>query len=42
MAGAYSTNVGLNALLGAAREIDTVSGYAAWRLLGILSVLGAL
>ena len=40
-AAAYRGNAGLNALIGPIRDIDTVSGYASWRLLGILSVLGA-
>jgi ABC-2 type transport system permease protein len=39
---AFGTNVGLNALLGPARAINTVAGYAAWRVLGILSILGAI
>src|ERR1700761_991052 len=39
---AYGGNLGLNALIGPARAIDTVAGYAAWRLLGVLSVLGAI
>jgi ABC-2 type transport system permease protein len=39
---AFGTNVGLNALIGPARAINTVAGYASWRVLGILSVLGAI
>jgi len=39
---AFGTNIGLNALIGPARAINTVAGYASWRLLGILSLLGAL
>jgi ABC-2 type transport system permease protein len=42
MAAAFGSNVGLNALLGRARDINTVTGYSAWRLLGILSILGAI
>ena len=38
---AYSNNIGLNALIGPAHNLNTVAGYASWRLLGILSVLGA-
>jgi ABC-2 type transport system permease protein len=38
---AYSSNVGINALIGPARNLNTVAGYASWRLLGILSILGA-
>jgi ABC-2 type transport system permease protein len=39
---AFGTNIGLNALLGPARAINTVAGFASWRVLGILSVLGAI
>ena len=39
---AYGGNLGLNALIGPARAIGTVAGYAAWRLLGVLSILGAI
>jgi ABC-2 type transport system permease protein len=42
LARAYGTNSGLNALLGHARAINTVAGFASWRVLGILSVLGAI
>ena len=42
LAQAYGTNIGLNALLGSERAINTVAGYAEWRLLGILSVLGSI
>jgi ABC-2 type transport system permease protein len=38
----FGSNIGLNALLGPADAINTVAGYAAWRVLGILSVLGAI
>src|ERR1700677_420574 len=38
----FGTNIGLNALIGPAHAINTVAGYAAWRVLGILSVLGAI
>ena len=39
---AYGANVGLNALIGPAHAINTVAGYASWRLLGLLSILGAI
>jgi ABC-2 type transport system permease protein len=39
---AFGANTGLNALLGPARAINTVAGFASWRVLGILSVLGAI
>jgi ABC-2 type transport system permease protein len=42
MARAYGTNIGLNALIGPARAINTVAGYSSWRLLGILSILGSI
>jgi ABC-2 type transport system permease protein len=42
MAKAYGTNIGLNALIGPAHAINTVAGYSSWRLLGILSLLGAI
>src|ERR1022692_3046451 len=42
MARAYGTNIGLNALIGPARAINTVAGYDSWRILGILSILGAI
>jgi ABC-2 type transport system permease protein len=35
------SNVGLQALLGPARRIDTVAGFTAWRALGVLSLVGA-
>ena len=40
LAHAYGTNAGLNALLGLPHAINTVAGYAEWRLLGILGILG--
>ena len=42
MARAYGTNIGLKALIGPARAINTVAGYDSWRILGILSILGAI
>jgi ABC-2 type transport system permease protein len=39
---AYGSNVGLDALLGQGRSINTVAGYAEWRLVGILSILGGI
>ena len=42
LATAFGTNVGVNALIGPARAINTVAGYASWRALGILSLLGAI
>ena len=42
LAKAFGSNIGLNALLGHAHAINTVAGFASWRVLGILSVLGAI
>jgi ABC-2 type transport system permease protein len=42
MATAFQDNVGLKALIGRSGALDTVAGYASWRLLGILSILGAI
>jgi ABC-2 type transport system permease protein len=42
LAHAYGTNAGLDALLGVPRAINTVAGYAEWRLLGILGIVGCL
>ncbi|HXX88780.1 MAG TPA: ABC transporter permease subunit [Acidimicrobiales bacterium] len=41
LAHAFGSNIGINALIGPARSIDTVAGYTSWRALGILSLLGA-
>ncbi|HEV2634951.1 MAG TPA: ABC transporter permease subunit [Actinocrinis sp.] len=42
MARAFGSNVGINALIGPARSINTVAGYTSWRELGILSLLGSI
>ena len=39
---AYDNNIGINALIGPARSLNTVAGYASWRLLGLLSLLGGI
>ena len=39
---AYGSNVALNALLGSERAVNTVAGFASWRFVGILSVLGSI
>jgi ABC-2 type transport system permease protein len=41
LARSLETNTGIRALLGPARHIDTVAGFAAWRGLGVLSLVGA-
>jgi ABC-2 type transport system permease protein len=42
MAHAFGTNVGLNALLGQAHAINTIAGWASWRFVGILGILGSI
>jgi ABC-2 type transport system permease protein len=39
---AFGTNIGLNALIGPAHAINTVAGFASWRLVGTLSLLGGI
>ncbi|HET9051869.1 MAG TPA: hypothetical protein VFO60_09200 [Candidatus Dormibacteraeota bacterium] len=41
LAVSLGTNSGLSALLGTARQIDTVAGFTAWRSLGVLTLVGA-
>lgn len=42
LAKAFGTNIGINALIGPARSINTIAGYASWRALGVLSLLGGI
>ena len=35
------SNVGFEALIGPARHLETVAGFAAWRCMGVLSLVGA-
>jgi ABC-2 type transport system permease protein len=42
LARAYGSNTAMNALLGSERAINTVAGFADWRFVGILSVLGSI
>jgi ABC-2 type transport system permease protein len=42
LARAYGSNVAMNALLGSERAVNTVAGFASWRFVGILSVLGSI
>jgi ABC-2 type transport system permease protein len=42
LARSLESNLGLSALLGPTRSVDTVGGFAAWRSLGVLSVVGAI
>lgn len=37
----FGANAGLNAMIGPARQIDTVAGFTAWRCVGVLSIVGA-
>jgi ABC-2 type transport system permease protein len=41
LAKAFGTNIGIDALIGPAHAINTVAGYASWRALGVLSLMGA-
>jgi ABC-2 type transport system permease protein len=41
LAASLGANVGVDAILGPARGIDTVAGFTTWRSLGVLSVVGA-
>ncbi|MBN9620623.1 MAG: hypothetical protein J0H43_12985 [Actinobacteria bacterium] len=40
LARSLTSNVGLTALFGPARSLDTVAGFAAWRSLGVLTIVG--
>jgi ABC-2 type transport system permease protein len=40
LATTFGSNVGLNALIGPAHELQTVAGFTAWRSLGVLSIVG--
>jgi ABC-2 type transport system permease protein len=42
LARSLEANTGISALLGPARHLDTVAGFAAWRSLGVLSLVGAI
>jgi ABC-2 type transport system permease protein len=42
LARAYGSNPAMNALLGSERAVNTVAGFADWRFVGILSVLGSI
>ena len=37
----FGANVGLNALVGPARRLDTVGGFTAWKYLAFVSLIGA-
>lgn len=39
---ADETNLGINALIGPIRNIEAVAGWATWRFVGVLAVLGSL
>jgi ABC-2 type transport system permease protein len=42
LARAFGSNIAMNALLGSERAVNTVAGWADWRFIGILSVLGSI
>jgi ABC-2 type transport system permease protein len=41
LAADFGSNVGFNAIIGPAHNIETVAGFTAWRTLGVLSLVGA-
>jgi ABC-2 type transport system permease protein len=41
LAHSFGSSVGITALVGPARAIDTVAGFTVWRSLGVLSLVGA-
>jgi ABC-2 type transport system permease protein len=41
LAKTFGSNPGISALIGPARQLQTVAGFTAWRSLGVLSVVGA-
>jgi ABC-2 type transport system permease protein len=42
LARAFGSNIAMNALIGSERAVNTVAGWADWRFVGILSVLGSI
>ena len=38
---AFGGNAGLTAIVGAARRLDTIGGFVAWRVFGLLIIVGA-
>jgi ABC-2 type transport system permease protein len=42
LARAFGSNIAMNALIGSEHAINTVAGWADWRFVGILSVLGSI
>ena len=42
LARAYGSNTAMNALLGSERAVNTVAGFADWRFVGILGILGSI
>jgi ABC-2 type transport system permease protein len=42
LARSYGSNMAMNAILGSERAVNTVAGFASWRFVGILSVLGSI
>jgi ABC-2 type transport system permease protein len=41
LARSFGSNAGIAAILGPAQHLDTVAGFAAWRSLGVLTLVGA-
>ncbi len=41
-AASFSSNVGINALIGAPHHIETVNGFTAWRTMGLFILIGSI
>lgn len=41
-AASFSSNVGINAIIGAPHHLETVAGFTAWRCMGIMILIGSI
>lgn len=41
-AASFSSNVGINALIGAPHHLETINGFTAWRTMGIIILIGSI
>jgi len=41
-AASFSSNVGINALIGAPHHLETINGFTAWRTMGIMILIGSI
>ncbi|HWT55858.1 MAG TPA: ABC transporter permease [Candidatus Microsaccharimonas sp.] len=41
-AASFSSNVGINALIGAPHHLETINGFTAWRSMGIIILIGSI